>query len=1076
MTINTEEGASHSAQTQTGNPSIPGQRRAANTEALTLKSEREQLGPQSLGSLGEEYEFLKKLYQAGNSLNNSLDYATVLDNILIQLERFVDHDAACIMLVDGDEARIFRWQGYLWHEGQESIASISFKIKEVPTLRQVSQTLQPVLTSLAGDESHWVRQLGDTESKTHLTVPMVVRSELIGFLHIDSYQAEAYTYTDAEYVRQFMNQAAIALRNAWVYDQARRESAQRVANLKKGSHFASAVLNTAGALVMVLTAEGKILRFNRACEQLTGYAFEEVRGKSFWDVFLPPSEVDRIRAKFTDLQVAQSGNEYECLWLGKNKRPRVVAWSNTVLCDVQDRVEYVISTGTDITARRQLEDRLSAIHQLGRELNLIRDETAICKIALDTVSFLLHINSSGYGLVDPATETLNYYYYPKRGVPQFIELQLPLNAQQRLDILQGKRRWSRELLEDTQPSLSVLQNNPYPLWLTAPMKVQERVIGALDVESQPPHHFTKHDQRLLQTLADQAAVALENARLYRETQQRIDELTTLTMISQAITSTLDLNITLTIITDHTVRLLSAEAASVALLDSTRGEIWFQAASGSGSALIRGQRLPAGQGIVGWVIQQGEAAMVEDVRQDGRFADVLDRQTGFTTRSVICVPLQNGLQSTGAIEALNSSNGAFSREDLRLLTWLATPAAIAIENARLYEAERRAREQAETLREATATLTSSLELDRVLSEILVHLEQVVPYDNAYVFLQDDTGGLKIVAQKCDTPATALVGQDSPTDNPLYQAVKRTGNPVIIANAQNDPRFESWQQRPEVRGWMGIPLIAQGRVIGLLTLSSQQVDAFNRVHASLGQAFANKAAVAIQNAKLFEQVRLGHQQLQSLSHRLVEVQEAERRNIARELHDEAGQALTSLMVGLRLLEGEKDQPEAVATRAAELRQITNDISENLHRLAINLRPASLDYVGLVAALRQYIENFGRQYAIETLFEAVGFDEQRLPPDVETSLYRIVQEALTNVAKHAQASRVDIFLEKRNNYVITIVEDNGLGFDPEEAKRRGRLGILGIRERTEMLNGALVVESTAGVGTTIHVEVPYDSNTNC
>jgi PAS domain S-box-containing protein len=1076
MTMNTEQGAPDSARTPTSSEAFPRQRRASNTEALTLESTREQFAAKSLVSLEEEYKFLRKLYKASNSLNRSLDYATVLDNMLVQLEQFVDYDATCLMLVENDKARIFRWQGYLWNESQASISSVSFSIKEVPDLREVSQTLQPLISTIAGDDAHWVHRLGDTQIKSHLTVPIVVRSQLIGFLHVDSHGAEAYNYADAEGVRQFINQAGIALHNASVYDQVRRESAQRVANLKKGSHFASAVLNTAGALVMVLTAEGKILRFNRACEQATGYAFEEVRGKLFWDTFLPPSEVERIQTKFSELQADRSGNEYESLWLGKDKRPRVIAWSNTVLCDIQGKVEYVISTGTDITARRQLEDRLSAIHQLGRELNLIRDETAICKIALDTVSFLLHIKSSGYGLLDPVTDTLDYYYYPKRGVPQFIELKLPLEAQQRLDVLQKKRRWSPELLEDTQPSLSVLQNNAYPLWLTAPMKVQERVIGAFDVESQPPHHFTRHDQRLLQTLADQAAVALENARLYRETQQRIDELTTLTMISQAITSTLDLDVTLTIITDHTVRLLNAEAASVALLDITRSEIRFQAASGRGSDLIRGRRLPAGEGIVGWVIQHGEAAMVEDVSQDKRFTQVLDRQTGFKTHSVICVPLQNGLQSTGAIEVLNRSNGVFSREDLRLLTWLATPAAIAIENARLYEAERRAREQAETLREATATLTSSLEPDQVLSEILVHLEQVVPYDHAYVFLQDETGGLRIVAQKSAAPAAATLGQEYPNDNPLYQKVKQSGNPVIIANAQNDPRFESWPQDEEVRGWMGIPLIAQDQVIGLLTLNSHQIDAFDRVHASLGQAFANKAAVAIQNARLFQQVRLGHRQLQSLSHRLVEVQEAERRSIARELHDEAGQALTSLMVGLRLLEGEKDQPGAVASRAAALRQITNDISENLHRLAINLRPASLDYVGLVAALRQYIENFGRQYAIETHFEAVGFDEQRLPPDIETSLYRIVQEALTNVAKHAQADRIDIFLEKRNNFVITIVEDNGLGFDPEEAERRGRLGLLGIRERTEMLNGALVVESTAGIGTTIHVEVPYDSNTNC
>jgi signal transduction histidine kinase len=138
---------------------------------------------------------------------------------------------------------------------------------------------------------------------------------------------------------------------------------------------------------------------------------------------------------------------------------------------------------------------------------------------------------------------------------------------------------------------------------------------------------------------------------------------------------------------------------------------------------------------------------------------------------------------------------------------------------------------------------------------------------------------------------------------------------------------------------------------------------------------------------------------------------------------------------------------------------------------LRPASLDYLGLIAALRQYIEAFGQQHNLAMHFEAVNFDDARLPSTVEINLYRIVQEALTNVAKHAQATRVDIFLERRPDAVVTIVEDNGRGFDPELARQQGRLGLLGMRERTEMLKGTLLVESTTETGTTIYVEVPYE-----
>jgi signal transduction histidine kinase len=254
-----------------------------------------------------------------------------------------------------------------------------------------------------------------------------------------------------------------------------------------------------------------------------------------------------------------------------------------------------------------------------------------------------------------------------------------------------------------------------------------------------------------------------------------------------------------------------------------------------------------------------------------------------------------------------------------------------------------------------------------------------------------------------------------------------------------------------------------------MSKAQPGCFSQQQQHLAEALAAQAAVAIQNARLFEQVRLGRERLQSLSRQLVEVQEIERRNIARELHDEAGQALTSLMVGLRLLE-EEHRSEAIATRIADLKHTVDSVLESLHQLASDLRPASLDHLGLVAALRQYTETFSRQHHLAVQFETVGFEARRLSPMAEIALYRIVQEALTNVARHAQATRVDVLLECHGDRLIALVEDNGLGFDPQTAMQRGRLGLPGMRERAEMLGGSLEVESSPEGGTTLFVEVPH------
>ena len=149
--------------------------------------------------------------------------------------------------------------------------------------------------------------------------------------------------------------------------------------------------------------------------------------------------------------------------------------------------------------------------------------------------------------------------------------------------------------------------------------------------------------------------------------------------------------------------------------------------------------------------------------------------------------------------------------------------------------------------------------------------------------------------------------------------------------------------------------------------------------------------------------------------------------------------------------------------------NAVSESLHSVAMALRPASLDHLGLVPALRQYVELVGEKYGLKTSFRSGKFHE-RLPANMETELYRIVQEALTNVVRHAHASRVDVILTIRGNKLIVIIEDDGDGFNPQSVAENGHLGLFGIRERADMIGGKLLIESAPGKGTTLIVEVIY------
>lgn len=217
-----------------------------------------------------------------------------------------------------------------------------------------------------------------------------------------------------------------------------------------------------------------------------------------------------------------------------------------------------------------------------------------------------------------------------------------------------------------------------------------------------------------------------------------------------------------------------------------------------------------------------------------------------------------------------------------------------------------------------------------------------------------------------------------------------------------------------------------------------------------------------------------QLQALSHRLVQVQEAERRAVSRELHDETGQTLTALKLGLGLLR--RDAAGLPALIAADmlahvdaLREMVDAVMNGIHQLAANLRPVSLDRYGLTPAVEQYLASLQKGAGLETEFIAGELPASRLPSEMETTLYRVVQEASTNVIRHARATRLSVMLTIHDHNVLLLIEDNGIGFNVEEALGGERLGLSGIRERVQMIGGALNIESAPGRGTTIYVSVP-------
>ena len=398
----------------------------------------------------------------------------------------------------------------------------------------------------------------------------------------------------------------------------------------------------------------------------------------------------------------------------------------------------------------------------------------------------------------------------------------------------------------------------------------------------------------------------------------------------------------------------------------------------------------------------------------------------------------------------------------------------------YEAERRARASADALREATVALTRSLDRESVLVTLLDRLRGLIPFDRGSVMVLDEASRLSVRAVFNGDSVVPLAAEEQlqfdPTDHPIVQGVLTTGAAVMIPDLRAYPDSSLPAGESSDASWLGVPLFARGDVAGLFSLSKREAGSFSTEHLKLAETMSSQASVAVENSILFQQMQAATVRMRSLSHRLIDAQESERRTLARELHDEAGQALASLRFGLRLLDREIAEGGDVTGRVAELMERTDTVIDGLHRLAADLRPASLDHLGLDAALRQYSRVAGSEFGLKVQFKARGMTGERFSTEVETALYRVVQEALANVARHAQATRADVLLQRRGDRVMVMVEDDGVGFEPDTVRKRGGdcLGLLGLEERADALGGTLTVESAPGAGTTIVVEVPIaDSN---
>jgi signal transduction histidine kinase len=393
----------------------------------------------------------------------------------------------------------------------------------------------------------------------------------------------------------------------------------------------------------------------------------------------------------------------------------------------------------------------------------------------------------------------------------------------------------------------------------------------------------------------------------------------------------------------------------------------------------------------------------------------------------------------------------------------------IERKQAEATEREQRTLAEALRDTAAALNSTLDFEEVLQRILENAGRVVPHEaSAIMLLEHDywrIGGHQGFTERglkewIENLRLAL------DQRPLLRRVVESGEPLTIADAQAYP---DWVVSPQVlwiRSHISAPIRVKDTVIGVLNLHSSIPNFFAPSHAARLQAFADQAAIALENARLLQEVYATSAGLQILSRQLLQAHEAERRALARELHDEIGQRLTGL--GL-LLSRERPSPDQLTDAQA----IVRDLIARLRNLSLDLRPTILDDLGLLPALVWLFERYTAQTNVSVQFEHRLLEEQRFEPDVEITAYRIIQEALTNVARHAGVGEVTVRLWTDDDTLTMVIVDQGRGFDSRTADTRSASGLAGMLERAALLGGSLTIEAASGGGTRLTATLPLHSS---
>ncbi|MCL4551961.1 MAG: GAF domain-containing sensor histidine kinase, partial [Candidatus Marsarchaeota archaeon] len=465
----------------------------------------------------------------------------------------------------------------------------------------------------------------------------------------------------------------------------------------------------------------------------------------------------------------------------------------------------------------------------------------------------------------------------------------------------------------------------------------------------------------------------------------------------------------------------------------------------------------------------------DSRLRGRIIDL------FQMKSLLGLPLKVHDRSIGVIY-VDYSKAAhhFTSDEVHLASSLASLAALAIENSRLYTHEQQKRREATVLLDLATAISSTLDLPKVLSLVAKASLDATRVEQCTILLSSDSGGclvpkLGVARDDGGDYAEVKCSRQARISEFRLQEEVLAGRPVAVLSIATEtrPAIRTWLQAVNAASALVVPLFAKEQLNGVILLGSSRPEhVFRDEEVRVVLGVAGQAAVAVENAILFSELAQKELTLRGLVNKIIHAQEEERRRIAADVHDEVIQSVMGMWYRIQACQKWLKMDPGEASQELDVLKSSLETSlQSLRRIILNLRPATLDDYGFVPTLRSFSRSFEQETDIRVSLFVRG--TQRLAPELESCLYRLVQEATSNIRKHSGASNCRIVLVIGLRQTLLSVKDNGRGFNvaqttPSEGVQ-ARFGLVSMRERVALVGGSIRIESWPGAGTVIRVRVP-------